>query len=540
MDSKSSFRRGLAASLLVLLAGCGGDPPATPAADGAATAGTAAAPGASAASTASTAPGASAADLAPANGTPPQDTSGPPELPSILDVAIEPHVGDLDEVLKRRQVRMLVAMDRTHFYFDGGALKGITADAIREFETWMNAQLQQPKNLKVQAVIVPVRRDQLIPSLLAGRGDVIATFMTVTDERTKQVTFPTGDSVVNEVLVLPKGAAVPTGIEQLAGTEVHVRRSSSYYDSLVALNAKFTAAKLAPVRIVPLDENLNTDEALEMLNAGLIPATVADRYVARLWKTVLPDIQVVEAIRLRSDGRMGWAVRPDNPQLAKLVGEFQAAHGKGTLWGNMKAREFATGNFIRNPESEAERARLIEIAKYFREYGGRYSMDWLLVAAQAYQESRLDQNAKSAVGAVGVMQVMPGTASDPRVGIPDIHKVDRNIEAGVKYMRFVIDRYYADEPMTEIDKGLFALASYNAGPARVAKLRAEAEKIGLDPNVWFQNVEVVAARRIGAETVTYVRNIYKYYLAYKLLDSRARNAAPAKPAAAAPAAARTG
>jgi membrane-bound lytic murein transglycosylase MltF len=138
------------------------------------------------------------------------------------------------------------------------------------------------------------------------------------------------------------------------------------------------------------------------------------------------------------------------------------------------------------------------------------------------------------------MQVMPDTARDPRVAIPDIHKVDRNIEAGVKYMRFVIDRYYADEPMTQIDKGLFALASYNAGPARVAKLRAEAEKIGLDPNVWFQNVEVVAARRIGAETVTYVRNIYKYYLTYKLIESQRRDKAPAKPAAAAPAAARTG
>jgi membrane-bound lytic murein transglycosylase MltF len=536
MDSNPSFRRWLAASLLVLLAGCGGDPrPATPA-DGAATATTAAAPGAS---TATTAPAAPTADLAAANGTPPEDTSGPPELPSILDFAIEPHVGDLDRMIERRQVRMLVAMDRTHFYFDGGALKGITADAIREFETWMNAQLKQPKNLKVQAVIVPVRRDQLIPALLAGRGDVIATFMTATDERRKQVTFPAGDSVVNEVLVLPKGAAVPAGIEQLAGTEVHVRPSSSYHDSLVALNARFAAAKLAPVRIVPLDENLNTDEALEMLNAGLIPATVADRYVARLWKSVLPDIQVVESIRLRSDGRMGWAVRPDNPQLAKLVGEFQVSHGKGTLWGNMMAREFAAGDFIRNPESEADRARLVEIAKYFREYGDRYSMDWLLVAAQAYQESRLDQNAKSAVGAIGVMQVMPGTANDPRVGIPDIHKVDRNIEAGVKYMRFVIDRYYADEPMTQIDKGLFALASYNAGPARVAKLRAEAEKIGLDPNVWFQNVEVVAARRIGAETVTYVRNIYKYYLTYKLINAQAQDSAPAKPAAA-PAAARAG
>lgn len=524
MHPSPSLGPWLAAVLLTALAACGGDPP--PASSPASLPQTAAvAPGAGATAGTSDVPG-DELDLPAANGTPPEDTSGPPALPSILDVTIEPHVGDLDEVLKRRQVRMLVTMDRTHFYFDGGRATGITADAIRQFEQWLNQQKKQAKHLNIQAVVVPVRRDQLIPALLAGRGDVIASFMTVTDERERQVTFPPGGTKVDEVLVLPKGARAPTNLEEIAGLAVHVRRSSSYHDSLVALNARLASAGREPVRIVALDENLDTDEALEMLNAGLISATVADRYIARLWQRVLPNIQVVEAVPLRSGGRLAWAVRPDNPELARLVGEFQVAHGKGTLWGNMKAREyFGTGDFIRNPEREAERARLAEVTRFFREYGDRYSMDWLLVAAQAYQESGLDHNARSHVGAIGIMQVMPATARDPRVGIPDIEKLERNVEAGTKYMRFVIDHYYADEPMTELDKGLFALASYNAGPARVAKLRAEAASIGLDPNVWFHNVEIVAARRIGAETVTYVRNIYKYYLVYKLLDeqTRARN-----------------
>lgn len=472
-------------------------------------------------------PTSSEPDLPAANGTPAEDTSGPPERLSSLDITIEPHVGDLKEILQRRQVRMLVSMDRTHFYFDGGRATGITADAIHQFELWLNETIHQPKHLKIQAVIVPVRRDQLIPALLEGRGDVIASFMTVTDEREQLVVFPAGGSRVNEVLVLPRGVPEPAGLEQLAGSEVHVRRSSSYYDSLVALNARLATEGLAPIRIVALDENLDTDEALELLNAGLIPATVADGYIARLWQGVLPEIQVIEALPLRTGGRLAWAVRPDNPELAQRVAEFQKEHGKGTLWGNMKAREyFGTGDFIRNPEREADRARLAEISRFFQEYGSRYSMDWLLVAAQAYQESGLDHDARSHVGAIGIMQVMPQTARDPRVGIPDIQKLDRNIEAGTKYLRFVMDHYYANEPMSTLDKGLFALASYNAGPARVTKLRAEAAKIGLDPNVWFHNVEVVAARRIGAETVTYVRNIYKYYLTYKLLEERARIQTP--------------
>jgi membrane-bound lytic murein transglycosylase MltF len=156
----------------------------------------------------------------------------------------------------------------------------------------------------------------------------------------------------------------------------------------------------------------------------------------------------------------------------------------------------------------------------FERYGKQYQIDWLLLAAQAYQESGLDNNKKSAVGAVGIMQVMPATAKDPRVRVKNVHELDRNIEAGTKYLRLMMDDYYEGEPMTRLDKALFSLASYNAGPARVAKLRAEAGKLQLDQNVWFDNVEIVAARRIGAETVTYVRNIYKYYLAYKLMQQQ--------------------
>jgi membrane-bound lytic murein transglycosylase MltF len=118
------------------------------------------------------------------------------------------------------------------------------------------------------------------------------------------------------------------------------------------------------------------------------------------------------------------------------------------------------------------------------------------------------------------MQVMPATAKDLDVG--DITEVEANIHAGIKYMRWMIDQYYEKEPMTKLDKALFAFASYNAGAGRIASLRKEAAKRGYDPNVWFQNVEYVAAEKIGQETVTYVSNIYKYYIAYRLvMESRA-------------------
>ena len=151
---------------------------------------------------------------------------------------------------------------------------------------------------------------------------------------------------------------------------------------------------------------------------------------------------------------------------------------------------------MKNAASEEERKKFLALVQYFQKYGDKYDVDWLLMAAQGYQESQLNQNAKSPVGAIGVMQVMPATGKDMNVG--DITETEANIHAGIKYMRWMIDQYYGKEPMTKLDKALFAFASYNAGAGRISQLRKEAAKRGLDPNVWFQNVEYVAAEKIGA------------------------------------------
>ena len=159
--------------------------------------------------------------------------------------------------------------------------------------------------------------------------------------------------------------------------------------------------------------------------------------------------------------------------------------------------------------------KLRELIKLFQIYSSKYSVDYLLMAAQGYQESQLDQSARSHVGAIGVMQIMPATGNDLNVG--DINLVEPNIHGGVKYFRFMMDEFYKDEPMDELNKGLMTLASYNAGPGRMRQLRRETARRGLNPNVWFGNVEQIASERIGRETVTYVSNIYKYYVAYRLV-----------------------
>ena len=182
---------------------------------------------------------------------------------------------------------------------------------------------------------------------------------------------------------------------------------------------------------------------------------------------------------------------------------------------------------MKRSASREEQRKFRALVKYFQQYGAQYDLPYLLLAAQGYQESQLDQSRRSRAGAVGVMQIKPSTAEGPPVFIKGVDKdVEKNIQAGAKYLRWIADEYDKDEPMTRVDKGLFALASYNAGAGRISALRRKAKKMGFDENKWLGNVEVVVARDIGRETVQYVGNIYKYYVAYRShCPTRARDEA---------------
>jgi membrane-bound lytic murein transglycosylase MltF len=231
---------------------------------------------------------------------------------------------------------------------------------------------------------------------------------------------------------------------------------------------------------------------------------------------VFKDMKVHPDLAVRSGGTLAVAFRKDNPRLREVVNTWIRKHGQGDAFRNVIERRYLEETkYAKNAAADAERRKFQRVVELFRKYGAQYNLDYLLMAAQGYQESTLDQNVKSPVGAIGVMQVMPPTGRELKVG--DITKVDANIHAGVKYMRFMMDQYFKDEPMDTLNKGLMTFASYNAGPGRIRQLRNEAGKRGLDRNVWFGNVERVASERIGRETVTYVSNIYKYYITYRLL-----------------------
>ena len=430
-------------------------------------------------------------------------------------------------MIERQTIRVLTVYSKTFYFVNKGTQRGATYDFVQQFEDDLNKKLAKQhglkrQHLKVRVWFIPVNRDQLLPALAAGKGDIAAANITVTAQREKLVDFSSPVyRNVSELVVSGPASPKVLSLDDLAGKEVFVRKSSAYFESLAALNQRLAGEKRPAVIIKEVPETLEDADLIEMVNAGLIPLTIVDKHVADFWKQIFPKVTVHDAVAVRTGADIAWATRKRSPRLKAAIDDFVARNGQGTALGNaILVRYLKNAEYLKDAASDSERRKFLALVEYFRKYGDKYDMDWLLMGAQGYQESKLNQAARSKSGAVGVMQVMPRTGKE--LGVGDVTEVEANIHAGVKYMRWMIDQYYGQEPMTKLDKALFAFASYNAGAGRISLLRTEAAKRGLDPNVWFNNVEYLAAEKIGAETVTYVGNIYKYYIAYQLiLEARA-------------------
>ena len=437
--------------------------------------------------------------------------------PSVLEAVLKPFTGDLDTLVRRRVVRVGVTFNRTFYFIDRGVQRGIAYEYGQLMEARLNQHFHTRSGNRIHLIFLPLPREMLLPALIDGKVDLVAAQVPVTPELQKSVAFSNPTRMnVNQILVTGPGGPPIASVADLAGKEVFARTFGGYLQSLVALNEKFMAEAKPLMVIRNAPANLEDDDLLEMVNAGLIPAVVVDDYLAAFWKKVFPDLIVHDSIVLRSGGTLAIAVRKHNPQLLAALNTFMGKYGLGSAFGNQVERQYlVNASYAKRATDKAGRQRFLAVVALFRKYSDRYKVDFLLMAAQGYQESRLDHSARSPVGAIGIMQIMPETGKSLKVG--DITQLEPNIHAGVKYMRTLRDRYFENEPMDDLNKALFTFACYNAGPGRVRQLRAEAEKRGLNPNVWFGNVEQIASERIGRETVTYVANIFKYYVAYRLV-----------------------
>jgi membrane-bound lytic murein transglycosylase MltF len=425
--------------------------------------------------------------------------------------------GDFDEMLDRRLIRLVVPYSPTLFFEDRGAIYGTAANGAQLFEKWANKTFALGAR-PLTVPLTPVSRDKLFDTLLAGDGDIAAGDITITDVLREKVAFTMPFlSNVREIVVTGEDVPELDSAEALSGKEVAVGRATSYYESLTQLNERLTAQGKRPVTITIVPETLEVADLMEMTAAKLLPATVGDDWVAGLWVQIIKGLRLHPKAALREGAEIGWAVRPNNPKLlATLNRALAEITGNVNQWSAETRSYLAKLKQLHTATQGADIQRFRDTVEIFRRYAGQYRFDTLLLMAQGYQESRLDQRSRSRPGAVGLMQLMPKTGRALDVG--DIYKADPNVHGGAKYMGQLMDDYFKGVPFDEQNHNLFAFAAYDLGPGAVQSLRREAAAQKLNPNVWFNNVERVAAARVGQEPVRYVRNIYKYYVAYKLIE----------------------
>jgi membrane-bound lytic murein transglycosylase MltF len=427
------------------------------------------------------------------------------------------HTGDLDEMMKQRRIRALITINPISFFYIQGKPAGFTFEAMQELERFINKKYKTGA-LKVKVTFIPMRPDQLEAALTEGIGDVIAQGVIITPAREERVAFTIPiQRDVTQIVVTGKDVPLGTTFDDLAGKPIYANPVTVAYDNLNRISEERQKAGKPPLTIKAADKALMGDDLVEMVNAGLIPATVTLKPRSELWANVLPNIQPHPNMVVVSGANTAWATRKTSLELKKVLDEFVEAHREGTSFGNTLLRRYLQDTkWVKNSTNTEEMKKFVAYADFFKKYSDLYNFDYLMIAAQGYQESMLDQSKRSRAGAVGIMQVIPKYAAAPPVNVKDVGAVEKNIEAGVKMLRNITDTYFNDPAINQVDKTLFTFASYNAGPTRIAGLRKKAAKDGLDPNKWFGNVELEVAQSIGQETVTYVDNIYKYYVAYKL------------------------
>lgn len=443
-----------------------------------------------------------------------------------------PWTGDFDGVLKRRTLRILVPFSKTLFFVDRGKQMGVVAEFGRELETWLNAR--HSKNaLRLHVAFVPTARDQLFAALKAGKGDVIAANLTITPERQAEADFTRPWlRGVKEIVVTGPSSPPLAALDDLAGATVHARRSSSYFEHLETLSAALKARGKKPLDLKTADEHLEDEDLLEMVNAGLLPFAVVDDHKADIWRQVFNQLKARPDLIVSSGGDVAWAIRKESPLLKAELDAFFETHTSMSSFGaTVKRRYYSDAKVVKNAFSEEAAGRFKQLVSVFVKYGRQFGFDPVLLIAQAFQESQLDQKRRSPAGAVGLMQIKPSTAAGKPIGIVGVTEdADRNVNAGVAYLRHLSDAYIREPGISARNRTLMAFAAYNAGPRNLQKFRAAASASGLDPNVWFNSVEQGAARVVGRETVQYVGNIYKYFVAYSLLwdAMQARDKAVAK------------
>ncbi len=456
---------------------------------------------------------------------PKQTSQENPVQNSLLERINQPFIGDLDQIRKRRILRVLVSYNGTNFFHTIKGQRGLEHDLIKAYEKYLN---RGPRKKRYQTHVIFLTHpfNQLFNELLAGRGDIIASGLTVTDARKYRVDF-TEPYIQNvqEILVSNQNSPVITKLEDLSNKQIIVVANSSYIVRLEKMSQALGRLGLPGIEIFQADPVLEAEDLLEMVNAGLFEYTVVDDHIAKIYQHTYTNLNLQTNIVFHHGGKIAWALNKNLPNLKHSLNNFINAYAKpGKFLGNSIYQKYYKNPFwVKTPLSLNALDETPCLQYYFEKYAEFYDFDWFLIASLSYQESRFQHHLVSKAGAKGIMQIKDATAQAKVVDIPNIDNLEENIHAGVKYLSVLRDNYFDNPMYSKEDQINFSLAAYNAGPGRIRKLQREAEAQGLDPYKWFYNVEELAREEIGHETVNYVSQIQKRTVAIKASLTHSQN-----------------
>ena len=356
-----------------------------------------------------------------------------PQSGTELPLDFDRRTGDLDVMIKGRNIRALVLYNRAGFFYVDGRPQGIYYEAMRVFEQFVNETLHTKQH--IQVTFIPVRPEDAQAALLQGVGDVLAYAVGVTPDREKQVAFSIPiQTDVKQVLVTGKNFGQLTSLADMGGKKIYVNPLSTYYENLEKVNESLEKQGKPTILIKIADKNLLDEDLMEMVNAGILPATVTIQERAALWANVFPNIVTYPNVVVAQQEDLAFAMRKDSPKLKEMLDKFVKTHSVGTSFGNTIMRRYLQNtHWIKNPASEADIKKFNETVVFFKKYSSQYGFDYLMIVAQGYQESMLNQAARNH-DAVGILQVDIRTAAAPPINIPDISTVENNIHAGVKVL----------------------------------------------------------------------------------------------------------
>jgi membrane-bound lytic murein transglycosylase F len=434
--------------------------------------------------------------------------------------------GDLDGIKKRKVLRVLTRNNGVTYYLHRGVQLGFDYELVKKMAKDLGVRLE---------VVVPPKASDLIGWLNDGRGDIIAAAWTITDKRAAQIAFSTPYLHVDELLVGKQGAAGnPATLAEIKGKTIAVRKGSSYAATLASLQAEH-----GPFTVTEVPANVETETLLAQVAAGEVALTVCDSHILAVEQAYRPELVQLVKLTQAPDGALdargkprdearsiAFGMRKDAPELQAFVNRWVKKNYRGLEYNVIKNKYFKNARRAaeQGAAREQEKDRISPYDDLIKKYAAQYQLDWRLMAAQAYQESRFNPQAKSWVGALGLFQVMPATGKE--MGFVNLKDPEIGTHAGIKYMHRMIDAFEPTLPLKQ--RVRFALASYNAGRGHVIDARRLARQKGWDPDRWFDNVEKAMlllkerkyARKArhgycrGDEPVQYVSKIQSRYDAY--------------------------